>query len=185
MTRLTVPALAKMAKTASGDPAALTLATHPTSGDRYAAWSYGCILLPTATSQQLAATDGRYTITTKGALTPAEREGFSAALVVQRMLPILDLPREHQAMPNGWEHTVGEFRRVYLVTPDCSLAVMDDLWQAWRTYATGLTWAIRSPAGTAITWALDETARATALLLTVHPRTVPTPPDWTPEGPTE
>ena len=143
MPRWTAAVLAKLARTVSGGT--LTLTTHPDSGDRYACWPYGCISLPHSLIEDLAfPADGKHTITAKGALTPTE-DGLSQQLIQDRMLPALDQPREHEAVPNGWIHQDGALRRHYLTAGGNAIAVLEHLWHAWTSHATG-THSSASPA---------------------------------------
>lgn len=181
MTRLTPAALAKLARTASNTSVAtLTIATHPATGERYACWGYGCIQLSHALVEELAfPPDGSYQITAKGALAPAEIPGFSADLARARMLPILDDFDRAAAAQTGWLKEQGEFVHCYLARSDGHhIAVMQELWQAWTRHTEGRTWH-QATGRSAIAWADSLHTRATALLLTIHPRAVEALPEWT------
>jgi len=173
MARLTLAALARMAKTASpADPPTVTVVTHAEpGGGRYAAWPYGCIHLPSRLLEDLAwPPDGTYTITTKGLGEPAE----TPALPVDRMLALLDAPRT-PAAPSGWLYERGPARMRLLDRPNLPpIAVIEDRWDAW-TRATGDV-PVWQTGGWAIAWADDATSRATALLGSVHAQHTPTPP---------
>lgn len=181
MTRLTLAALAKLARTASAtDKATLTITTHPQSGDRYACWPYGCTLLPPGLIEDLMwPADGPYALV-KGQLTPCEMKGFSVPFVVERMLPLLDTTPRRRVEPNGWLHERFPLTLRYLANPENAdapelvVAVNDDLWQAWTKHATGPVW---HPNHAFLLWAADDTSRATALLGTIHRTFAPTIPD--------
>jgi len=180
MTRLNVPGFTRLARAASStELPTLTIATHP-DGSRWAAWPYGCLLLPDALVEELAwPADGIYAIA-KGALTPTDAVRLSPELVAAKMLPALSLPRV-TATQNGWSHQLGELTRRYLI-PDgaAAVAVNDDLWQAWNKATSGDLGLVTSSAGPAIVWATTPGGRADALLLTIHPRYTPEPPTWAP-----
>ncbi|MEO3860934.1 hypothetical protein [Acrocarpospora sp. B8E8] len=181
MTRLTLAALYKVARTASGTPTAtLTIATRAETDDRYAAWSSGCLQLPHDLVEELAfPPDGSYTITSKGALSPTEIRGFRAPVVVTSMLPLLDADDRAPVEQTGWLNEEGILLRRYL-RPDGRppIAVSDDHWQAWAKHLEQPAWHTPSRGGL-ILWAPDERARATALLGTIHPRFTPDLPEWT------
>lgn len=173
MTRLTLAALARMAKaTAATDPPTVTIVTHPEpGGGRYAAWPYGCVLLPARLLEDLAfPPDGTYTITAKGLGEPAEDPGFP----VDRMLALLDAPRI-PATPSGWLYERGPARMRLFRRPDLPpIAVIEDRWDAWtRAIGDGPVW---QTTDWAIAWAPDETTRATALLGSVHAQHIPALP---------
>ena len=179
MSRLTVAGLHRMAKAASAtEQPTLTIVTHPDGGERYAAWGYGCIHLPAALVEDLMWPEpGSYRITARGQLEPAEVRGLSAALVIAKMLPHLDTPRAPTA-PNGWLYERGELRmRLLDADQGPATAVRDDLWQPWtKALPTCPTW---QADGGVIAWADTASSRAHALLMPIHHRFVPTPPEDT------
>lgn len=179
MSRLTVAGLHRMAKAASAtDQPTLTIVTHPDDGVRYAAWGYGCIHIPHPLIEDLAfPADGAHRITAKGQLEPAEVRGLSIPLVLAKMLPHLDTPRVPVA-PSGWLYERGELlMRLLDADEGPAISVRDDLWQAWtKALPSCPTW---QADGGVIAWADSATTRAHALLLPIHHRYVPTPPEDT------
>jgi hypothetical protein len=182
-------ALYRLAKAAAvtDKPSLIITAAH---GRVYAAWGCGCILLPDPIIDWLGVPDpGTYTITSRGELAGVTIPGHvpdAPAVIRDRMLPLLDRTDRTPVQASGWLHEHGVLLRRYLTRPGSRepLAVHDDLWRAWNACTAGDTYATPySRDAHAILWAPTPDAQATALLLDIPARHLPTPPNWTPEGP--
>ncbi len=176
MNRRHLWAMARAAEEAGTAPAPLvTIVTSP-SGERYAAWDVGVVLLPTSLFEDLdEPEDGTYRMFTAGGLRAYDGyESFTPGFVRDRMLPLLDRPdRTRVEDSRGMcEVEPGTVHRI--ITGPKSTAVRQDLWAAWTAVTAGTVWKLGHPSG-GLVWAAED-ARATALLLPVRLPADTTPP---------